>query len=199
MRKTRKIKKMKGSGKIGQGISGIVHYPSLRCKNNSKTPKGDYVSKKSKKTKAQEEFEKTELLRKLKIDNMIYPEHICEYNDNHDLLFSKFGGYSLVKYFDYLEDLAYSKSKNISDFDETYFDNVIKAMYELKESIKILNENDIYQGDISFDNILYNEDEKKAYLIDFERGGKKKNEYKEFQGLIDIFLDFKKRIDSKRD
>ena len=66
----------------------------------------------------------------------------------------------------------------------------------MKKDIAYLNKHDIYQGDISFDNILYNENTKKAYLIDFERSksSSMKNESKLLQYLIDELNDFKSRI-----
>ena len=70
-------------------------------------------------------------------------------------------------------------------------------MYELKDSVKQLNNNNIYQGDISFDNILYNEEKKKSYLIDFGRAGKKNDESKEVQKLIDTLEEFKRMIKNR--
>lgn len=195
----RKKIKQYGGNKIGQGITGTVYYPPLKCKEESKTPKGDYVSKKSKKEISKREFEKTEALRKLNLDNIIYPEHICEYDDKHNLLFSKYGGPSLLEYYDYMEKLAYSKKNiNKNDFDKKYFNNVIDALNKLKASVKTMNENNIYQGDITFDNILYNEKENKAYLIDFEQSGKKRDEAKEVQEIIDILIEFKNMINLNR-
>lgn len=198
-RTRRKKIKQYGGSKIGQGISGTVYYPALDCKEKSKTPKGEYVSKKSKKEISEREFEKTDVLRKLKLDNIIYPEVMCSYDDKHNLLFSKYGGPSLLDYYDYMEKLAYSKKNiNKNDFNKTYFNNVIDALNELKASVKTMNEHNIYQGDITFDNILYNEKENKAYLIDFEKSGKKMDEVKEVQEIIDILIEFKNMIHSNR-
>ena len=191
-------RKQKGGKKIGEGIGGIVYYPALECKKSSETPTGDYVSKKSLIKTALKEFDVSEMLRSLKPDNVIYPEYMCTYDDTHNVLFSKFGGYSLVNYYDYLETLAYSKKPIAADeLDERYFSEVIQSLYELKDSVKQLNNNNIYQGDISFDNILYNEEKKKSYLIDFGRASKKNDESKEVQKLIDTLEEFKRMIKNR--
>lgn len=213
MRKTRKKQKQKqktkakGKGKtqqkggkiIGKGMSGVVHYPALQCKVPSENPSDSdsYVSKVSSKKSAEKEFKNTEALRALKGSEefAIYPEFMCEYNEKQNLLYSKFGGYSLVHYYSFLENLAYTKNADKKkEFNEEYFNEVFKALEVLKEKVKWLNENGIYHNDISFDNILYNEETKKVYLIDFEDRGKSRNDSKGIQSLLDDLEDFKKRI-----
>ena len=150
MRKTRKEKKQKQKGGkiIGKGMSGVVHYPALQCKIPTENPIdiSSYVSKVSSKKSAEKEFKNTEALRNLKGSEefAIYPEFMCEYNEKQNLLFSKFGGYSLVHYYSFLEDLAYTKNADKSQFNEEYFNNVFKALEVLKEKLKWLNENGIY-------------------------------------------------------
>ena len=195
--KKRGTRKLKGGTILGKGLSGIVHYPALTCKDNSQ-PTGEYVSKIVTEKNALKEWENTEELRKLKPEFAIYPEYMCEGVDSKYLLFSKFGGYSLTNYYDYLEALAY-KTKNYEkkqEFSISYFKDIINALKDVKKDIAYLNKHDIYQGDISFDNILYNENTKKAYLIDFERSksSSMKNESKLLQYLIDELNDFKSRI-----
>ena len=202
IRKRKKLRKtQKGRGVIGYGMSGIVHYPALQCKDPSKNPPinfDTYVSKVSSTKSAQKEFEMTSKVRELKdYSDFIIPEYICEYNDNQSLLFSKYGGYTLVQYHAYLEKLAYTQEDK-SEFDEPYYKNIIKALDTLKKKVQYMNDNGIYQGDISFDNVLYNEDEKRAYLIDFERGGKKADETVLVQDLIDEFEKMKRKIDSRK-
>ena len=198
MRNTRKQKKQSGGKIIGKGMSGVVHYPALQCKVPSENPTdlSSYVSKVSSKKSAEKEFKNTEALRALKGSEefAIYPEFMCEYNDKQNLLFSKFGGYSLVHYYSFLEDLAYTKNADKSQFNEEYFNDIYKGLEVLKEKVKYLNENGIYHNDISFDNVLYNEETKKVYLIDFEDRGKSRNDSKGVQNLLDDLADFKKRI-----
>ena len=198
MKNKTKKKQQKGGKIIGKGMSGVVHYPALHCKVPEETPVGNYVSKVSSKKSAEKEFKNSEALRNLKGSEefAIYPEFICEYNDKQNLLFSKFGGYSLVHYYSFLENLAYTNSvdKKKEEFNEEYFNNVFKALEVLKEKVKWLNENGIYHNDISFDNILYNEETNKVYLIDFEDRGKSRNDSKGVQSLLDDLEDFKKRI-----
>jgi serine/threonine protein kinase len=206
MRKTRKRKgktqekkmQQKGGKIIGKGMSGVVHYPALQCKipNENPTDISSYVSKVSSKKSAEKEFKNTEALRALKGSEefAIYPEFMCEYNEKQNLLFSKFGGYSLVNYYLFLENLAYTKNADKSQFNEEYFNDIFKGLEVLKEKMKWLNENNIYHNDISFDNVLYNEETKKVYLIDFEDRGKSRNDTKGVQSLLDDLEDFKKRI-----
>lgn len=203
IRKKKKLRKtQKGRGVIGYGMSGSVYYPALQCKDPSKNPSinfDKYVSKLSFTKSAQKEFETTSKIRNLKgyTDFIVVPEYICEYTDKQSLLFSKYGGYTLVQYHAYLEKLAYTKEDK-SEFDEPYYKNIIKALDTLKKKVQYMNDNGIYQGDISFDNVLYNEDEKRAYLIDFERGGKKADETVFVQDLIDEFEKMKGKIDSRK-
>ena len=198
MKNKTKKKQQKGGKIIGKGMSGVVHYPALQCKIPTENPIdiSSYVSKVSSKKSAEKEFKNTEALRNLKGSEefAIYPEFMCEYNEKQNLLFSKFGGYSLVHYYSFLEDLAYTKNADKSQFNEEYFNNVFKALEVLKEKLKWLNENGIYHNDISFDNVLYNEETNKVYLIDFEDRGKSRNDSKGVQSLIDDLEDFKKRI-----
>jgi len=201
MIKTKKEKqqKQKGGKIIGKGMSGVVHYPALQCKAPSENPTdiSSYVSKVSSKKSAEKEFKNTEALRSLKGSEefAIYPEFMCEYNEKQNLLFSKFGGYSLVHYYSFLENLAYTKnSDKKKEFNEEYFNNIYKGLEVLKEKVKYLNENGIYHNDISFDNVLYNEETNKVYLIDFEDRGTSRNDSKGVQSLLDDLEDFKKRI-----
>ena len=200
--KKRQTHKQTGGVLLGKGLSGEVYYPALQCKNKDETPTGNYVSKVSSIKSAEKEFEKTSILRENKdeLDFAIFPEYMCEYNKTHNLLFSKMGGYSLIQYHNYLENIGYEKNakkKNIEKetFDNKYFEEIIDSLKELKQNIKILNGLGIYQGDISFDNILYNQEEKKAYLIDFERKGNEEDESLLIQDLINDLEKFKKKID----
>jgi len=192
------VKKYKGGKIIGKGMSGVVHYPALQCKVPSDMPIDSklYVSKVSSKNSAEKEFKNTEALRNLSESKefAIYPEFMCEYNDKQNLLFSKFGGYSLVHYYSFLENLAYSKNADKTQFNEEYFNDIFKSLEVLKDKVKWLNENGIYHNDISFDNILYNEETNKVYLIDFEDRGKSRNDSKDVQHLLNDLEDFKKRI-----
>jgi len=194
-----KTYRKKGGGIIGKGISGTVHYPALQCKIPSETPVGEYVSKLSKKQSAENEFSITAKLRDLPDSNLyaIYPEYMCEYDDKYNLLFSKFGGECLGSFYENIQTLLHAKKINKKDFDVKYFENIIAALKELKLNVKYLNENKIYHGDLSLNNMLYDEKHNKIYLIDFEKGGREEDET---EGIEDIIYDleiYKKRILSK--
>ena len=87
----KKTRKQKGGKIIGKGMSGVVHYPALQCKDASAPlDLNSYVSKVSSKKSAEKEFKNTEALRALKGTDefAIYPEFMCEYNDKQNLLYS---------------------------------------------------------------------------------------------------------------
>jgi len=203
--RTKKRSQKKRAGKklggavIGKGISGTVHYPALECRNSSETPSGDYVSKLSKRESAVREFELTEKLRALNDASTyaVYPTHMCTYDDKHNLLFSKFGGYSLESFDTYIHKLLRSKNIKQTDFDVDYFENVIVALKELKKSIHYLNSKGIYHGDLSLNNMLYNEETRRIVLIDFEKGGRDEDETLGVQDIIDDLEIYKQRILSK--
>ena len=203
--RTKKRNQKKATGKklggavIGKGISGIVHYPALECRNSSETPSGDYVSKLSKKESAISEFKLTEKLRALDDASTyaVYPTHMCVYDDKHNLLFSKFGGYSLESFDTYIHKLLRSKNIKQTNFDVDYFENVIAALKELKKSVHYLNANGIYHGDLSLNNMLYNEETHQILLIDFEKGGHPEDETLGVQDIIDDLEIYKQRILSK--
>lgn len=199
LKKTRNKTKKRGGGVIGKGISGTVYYPALQCKNIDETPHGDYVSKIAKKQAALNEFKLTEKLRNLynATAYAVYPEHMCTYDDKHNLLFSKFGGYSLESFDSYIHKLLRAKNIKNTNFDVDYFENVIAALKELKKSVHYLNANGIYHGDLSLHNMLYNEETNKIYLIDFEKGGHVEDETLGVQDIIDDLEIYKQRILSK--
>ena len=187
----------KGGAIIGKGISGTVYYPALQCKNISETPSGNYVSKVSSKQSAENEFNNTAKLRMLPeaIEYAIFPEYMCTYNDKQNLLFSKFGGYSLQPFYEYVRKLSRSKNiKEVSEFDNSYFENVLSALRELQKNVKYLNENKIYHGDISSENMIYDEITNKIYLIDFEKGNSETDDSESIEDLIYDFEVYRKRI-----
>ena len=196
------VKKQKGGAIIGKGLSGTVHYPALQCKDSSQTPVvGNYVSKVSKKEIAEKEFNNTSKLRSLENAKnfAIFPEFMCEYDDRHNLLFSKFGGYSLDPFYEYMKQLSRSKNiKEVEDFDESYYNNVIIALKELEKNVKYMNENGIYHGDMGTNNMIYDEINNKLYLIDFDRGSRPEDDS---LGINDIIYDlesYKKKIIDKK-
>jgi serine/threonine protein kinase len=197
-RTTKKRKVKRGGTKIGEGITGAVFYPALKCKNPEEQPSGDYVSKLVTKTAGENEMEKTRILNGTNLDFVIYPKFMCEAAEQGrktHLLFSKFGGHSLLKYYLFMEEIRYGNRKK-EEFDESYYNNIMNALDILAKNVTKLNNLGIYHNDISVDNILYNETENKAYLIDFERAtmGKpatKRPDSVTLQGVIQDFKDFR--------
>jgi len=192
----RTVRSKRGSGKIGEGMSGKVYYPALECDEPSQQPKGDYVSKVTSIEAGESEFKKTEPLRSLKPTNSIYPESKCIHKGKN-LLFLKYGGFSLSDYFTNLEQnvsgrLSWAPEPVPTIPDE--LNDIIHALEELINEINILNKASLYHNDVSLDNIVFNPKTKKAYLIDFERmtTDSQSSKRSDLQSIQSIVTDFKK-------
>jgi serine/threonine protein kinase len=155
---------------IGRGKSGIVYYPALNCANPANTPAGEnYVTKLVTRVHGEKELENANLIKDKGFDFVIYPIALCEAetpmgNKTH-LLFSKYGGTSIMEHFSLFDK---RKKPTRSEVNAPYIDKLTAALTALIPKIKMMNDKGIYHNDISFDNIVYNEKEGKAYLIDFE-------------------------------
>jgi len=192
----RTVRSKRGSGKIGEGMSGEVYYPALECDEPSQQPKGDYVSKVTSIEAGESEFKKTEPLRSLKPTNSIYPEIKC-IRKGKNLLFLKYGGFSLSEYFTNLEQNATGRLNWAPEPVPTIPDelnDIIHALEELINEIYVLNKASLYHNDISLDNIVFNPKTKKAYLIDFEKmtTGSQSSKRSDLQSIQSIVTDFKK-------
>lgn len=186
----RTIRRKRGGAIIGEGITGQVHRPPLQCSDGSH-PTGDYVSKVARsKEKADEELRFTANIRNLHLEHVIVPEHMCIGDGGKYLLFMKYGGHDLESFFEYIEKHAYKNDmlerarkrnnvqqinelESLGQFDDAFYKNVIYQLGEIKKDVIVLNSNGIYHNDIHFGNVLYNEETKKAYLIDFDRSSTK--------------------------
>lgn len=148
----------RGGKVIGTGLSGVVHDEVLPCKDPSKTPSGQLVTKVLRKGKSPAEYETAvafrETLRALDIG--IFPESLCEGPSGEFHLYLKYGGLSLTDY-------GFPDTPTIPVADVT------SALTTLLEKVRAMNALGVYHNDVSFDNILYSPDTKVAYLIDFER------------------------------
>jgi len=192
----RTFRSKRGSGKLGEGMTGEVYYPALECDEPSQQPKGDYVSKLTSIKAGESEFKKTEPLRSLKPTNSIYPESKCIHKGKN-LLFLKYGGFSLSEYFTNLEQNATGRLNWAPEpipVDSIELNTIIGAVEELINEINVLNGANLYHNDISLDNIVFNPKTKKAYLIDFERMtiGSQSSKRSDLQAIQSIVTDFKK-------
>lgn len=177
-------------------MTGEVYYPALECDEPSKQPKGDYVSKVTSIEAGESEFKKTEPLRSLKPTNSIYPEIKC-IRKGKNLLFLKYGGFSLSEYFTNLEQNATGRLSWAPEpvvVDLTELNKIIHALEELINEINILNKANLYHNDVSLDNIVYNPKINRAYLIDFEKMtmNSQSGKRSDLQAIQDILNDFKK-------
>jgi hypothetical protein len=192
----RTLRSKRGSGKLGEGMTGKVHYPALECDEPSQQPKGDYVSKLTSIEAGDSEFKKTEPLRSLKPTNSIYPESKCIHKGKN-LLFLKYGGFSLSDYFTNLEQNVTGRLSWAPEpvpVDLTELNAIIAAVEELVNEINVLNKANLYHNDVSLDNIVFNPKTKKAYLIDFERmtTDSQSSKRSDLNAIQDIVTDFKK-------
>jgi len=160
---------------IGEGMSGKVYFPAL---NIPGAPIGNYVSKLTSFKVANAEMEFASIIQQTIPDGAIYAEHMVKL-DEHDshrmttkfgivydtCVFSIYGGVSLVTYFEIIEHAAYKDGH----IDTSVFDDIILALSVLRTEVESMNQKGFHHNDISHDNIVYNKDEKKARLVDFER------------------------------
>jgi hypothetical protein len=186
-----------GGGIIGTGIGGQVHYPALSCQDPTENPKGDYVTKVMNPANAELEWNSAKQLQRFNPKYAIFPLHRCTYKKDKELLFSKYGGKTLVDYFYELENHAYAKPPKPLDNKKVYI-KIIKTMKRFKIHLNDLHSHNIYHNDLTYENFLYNPDKDKLYLIDF---GRSSNTNIPIQGdmytlnlLIDDFEKMFKRI-----
>ena len=154
-----------GTEIIGKGRFGTTYYPALQCLNPKDQPKGDVVSKVVPRKVARQEFTGTRILRQKNYDFTCHPIEACQgvgalningKKEEQWLLFSKYGGQRIAHHMYVFEEQARK------------FATMIGAMKDLREKIKLMNEKDkIFHNDVSVENMTYNEQDAKAYLIDF--------------------------------
>jgi hypothetical protein len=170
---------------LGQGISGIVYYPALPCKQFNDFDSTGLVSKLTTKKNAEKELEAASDIKRTIPNHAIYPVYVCESEYSltkggrtlDTLVFSKFGGITLNKYTDMMEIYAYDElsPEQLKDASNNInlYESLSDALKELHTYIVKMNEQSFYHNDISNDNIVYLDDEKRAFLIDFDRSGPK--------------------------
>jgi hypothetical protein len=171
--KTLKVKRPQLLAYGRQSGYGDIHYPTLSCKEERRTPKPveDYISKSMGRSEALREVQRTSALRQRKFDFVIVPEEFCEGEGNlragkgserknlqrpRFLLISKYGGKTV-------RETTYEMLKQASRIYEYR-----KALYELRDNVEKMNKENFFHRDITDANMTYNETEGKAYLIDFE-------------------------------
>lgn len=172
-RQTRKQKKPRLLAYGEKGYYGDIHYPTLPCKEPSRTPKPeeDYISKSMSRSMALKEIRQTSDWRKRKFDFALVPEDFCEgegtlragqgkdrrsLQDPRYLLISKYGGRTARDFTKEMVEQAHRMVK--------YLD----ALIELREKVAKMNEENFYHNDLTDLNITYDEAKGKAFLIDFE-------------------------------
>ncbi len=148
---------MKRGGKvIGEGGDGIVHDETLPCKDPSKTPSGQWVTKVLRPGRTPKDYFTESVRDKLTALNIgIFPASVCEGPKGEFQLYMKYGGLALT-------DQGYpDRPTNPSA--------VRKALVTLLGKVRAMNAQGIYHNDIGFDNVVYSPETGIAYLIDFER------------------------------
>lgn len=170
---------------IGKGMSGIVYYPALPCKEPSDFDSTGFVSKLTTQANAETELNNAAEIKRTIPTHAIYAIHICASQFTtinrskqvlDTLVFSKYGGVEIVQYAKELEEYAYSatltadKLQTVSDKLPIY-KKITHALQELLVHVKKMNNLSFFHNDISTDNIVYSFETDTAYLIDFEKSG----------------------------
>jgi hypothetical protein len=171
--KTQKAKRPKLLAYGRRAGYGDIHYPTLPCKEASRTPTPieNYISKSMSRSEGLQELRKTSPLRQRGFDFVIIPEEFCEgegklregkgstrknLQQSRFLLISKYGGKTV-------RETTYEMLKQANRIN-TYR----QALYELRENVRKMNKEKYFHRDITDTNMTYKENEGKAYLIDFE-------------------------------
>ena len=168
---------------IGDGLSGTVYYPALPCKDGEFDSTG-YVSKLTTRKNAEYELEIAKDIKRAIPEHAIYAEYVCDSThiiqtkgqNRTALVFSKYGGVELTVIYNELEQFVYSN--NVTDEDKRtlqerspLYHRILIALRELQSHVITMNERSLFHNDISADNIVYSDENQRAYLIDFERSG----------------------------
>jgi serine/threonine protein kinase len=171
---------------IGEGLSGIVYYPALPCKDKtSNFNSTGFVSKLTTRKNAEQELANASEINRTIPTHAIFATHICESHFQivtkskkvlDTLVFSKYGGIEITLYQTEMEKYAYSSKLSSEDKRNAtnklpLYRNILNALQELREQVEQMNNKHFFHNDISYDNIVYSIDTNQAYLIDFERSG----------------------------
>jgi hypothetical protein len=155
--KTRKHKR--GGAEIGKGRFGTTFFPALTCENADEQPTdASLVSKLMPSREARAEWMRTKPVREKNYDFACAPVSICKSTEVHNqwLLFSKYCGIPVSEYIRHFRQEA------------TRFAGLLRALKTLRQHVEQMNQQDkIFHNDIGVTNVLYDENNAKAYLIDF--------------------------------
>jgi serine/threonine protein kinase len=176
---------------IGEGRSGKVFFPALLCKDNRNIP-SNYASKLVSEKDASKELEQAEKVKQYLPNDALYVLDTCEssvkdkmYGLWRDtLVFSKYGGQDINFLLD-LHDLYYRptllQERGFTLEKLSAYKKVLASLRYLREKINEMNEKGFFHNDIQYDNIIYNEEEDKSYLVDFESAA-----HTPLRGLADV-------------
>ncbi len=176
-RQTRKQKKPRLLAYAAKGDYGDIHYPTLPCKDPERTPQPqeDYVSKSMTREAVRREIQQTSPWRRRGFNFTLVPEDYCEGEGTlrqgegksrrslgvpRYLLISKYGGLP-----------ARTVSKDLIQ-QARRMTRYIKALVELRKNVQEMNKENFFHNDITDQNITYDEEKGKAFLIDFEYAGR---------------------------
>ena len=161
---------------IGEGRSGKVFFPALQCTDNRNIP-SNYVSKLVTEKIADKELKEAAKAEQYLPKDSLYVLDTCESSikdqkkdqKRDQLVFSRYGGNNLTNLLYYeLYDGSFDEVKRDFSPNILKYKKILTSLQYLRERVLEMNKKGFYHNDILPENIVYNEEEEKSYLIDFE-------------------------------
>ena len=161
---------------FSSGEYGCAMYPRIRCDGKISKSKNKFISKLSiDDFYTQNEYEISQLVKKIKNNKnrFLYVTKKCYIKKKNITEFKKKDCKVLDQYKNQSKYVLmysrYKKSKQISKvFNENFSYKLLFSFYNfMLESIQLLCDNKIVHKDLHYGNILFDEDIKKFYIIDF--------------------------------
>jgi serine/threonine protein kinase len=161
---------------IGEGRSGKVFFPALQCTDNRNIP-SNYVSKLVTEKIADKELKEAVKAEQYLPKDSLYVLDTCESSikdqkkdqKRDQLVFSRYGGNNLINLLYYeLYDGSFDEVKRDFSPNILKYKKILTSLQYLRERVLEMNKKGFYHNDILPENIVYNEEEEKSYLIDFE-------------------------------
>lgn len=170
---------------VGEGTYGCVHKPPMKCKNKTEVVDPTIASKLMKDRDAQSEMSEFKLIEDADKDELFHlgKPSICKVDDTqsnkdamvkcrsgsfkpdlvdqYSLLLIKYGGLDLEKYGAKLKEMTVNMANR--RIVEHFWMDMSRIIF----SLKVMNDKGAVHHDLKHQNIVYNQDNGRANLIDF--------------------------------